>query len=39
MSDKAVLVVLLYMAFSFGFGVFVGKAIKWGRGEDHERPR
>jgi hypothetical protein len=31
MSDKAVLVVLLYMAFAFGFGVLVGKSIRWGR--------
>jgi hypothetical protein len=31
MSDKAVMVVLLYMMFSFFFGVFVGKAIRVGR--------
>lgn len=36
MSDKAVMVVLLYMLFSFGFGVLVGKMIKWGRGESDE---
>jgi hypothetical protein len=36
MSDKAVLVVLLYMAFSFGFGILVGKAIKTGRGPEDE---
>lgn len=29
MSDRAVLVVLLYMAFSFGFGVLMGKYLKW----------
>lgn len=34
MSDKALLVVVLYMLFSFVFGVLVGKMIKWGRGED-----
>jgi hypothetical protein len=31
MSDKAVMVVLIYMMFSFGFGIFVGMAIRWGR--------
>jgi hypothetical protein len=31
MSDRALLFVLGYMAFSFGAGVFVGKAIKWGQ--------
>jgi hypothetical protein len=39
MTDKAVLVVLLYMMFSFGFGILVGKSIKAGQGEDHELPR
>jgi hypothetical protein len=39
MSDKALLFVLIYLLVSFGAGVFVGKAIKWGQGEDHERPR
>lgn len=36
MSDKAVMVVLLYMGFSFVFGAFVGKAIRWGQGRDGE---
>jgi hypothetical protein len=31
MSDKAVLIVLIYMALSFGFGILVGKSILWGR--------
>jgi hypothetical protein len=31
MSDKALLIVLGYMATSFGFGVIVGKAIRYGR--------
>jgi hypothetical protein len=33
-SDKALLVVLVYLAVSFGLGVFVGKAIKRGRGPE-----
>jgi hypothetical protein len=36
MSDKAVLVVLLYILFSFVFGVLIGKMIKVGRGEEDE---
>lgn len=36
MSDKAVMIVLIYMAFSFGFGVLIGKMIKVGRGEEDE---
>jgi len=31
MTDKIVLVVLVYLIFSFALGVFVGKMIKWGR--------
>jgi hypothetical protein len=33
-SDKALLVVCAYLLVSFVFGVFVGKAIKFGRGRD-----
>lgn len=34
MSDKALLFVAGYLVFSFVAGVFVGKAIKWGRGDE-----
>ena len=31
MTDKILLVVLLYLIVSFALGVFIGKMIKWGR--------
>lgn len=31
MSDKALLIVLVYLIVAFGLGVIVGRAIRWGR--------
>ena len=31
MTDRVVLIVLLYLIFAFALGVLIGKMIKWGR--------